>query len=226
MANVRAYRGPADLADRAAADLAQNPEFQRWQQGPSNAIRSAHQFGLTYLPKDAWINKRGEIVQPNGFPWKKMILTLGPATGIGALGSLGFLGGAAASGASGTGGVPAMPWTLKGIPGGGTGITPPPGTGGGWLDRLKGVGKKVVGDSEGGGFNPWQQAALAALAGLPALLANKGPSNEEKALYDQARQMTELQRRRIEHQNPLFSAVTQLAMSRLPTASQQPLQDL
>jgi hypothetical protein len=70
------------------------------------------------------------------------------------------------------------------------------------------------------------QSAISALAGLPALLTNHGPSAEERALFDQARQMQALQQKRIEHQNPLFSAVTQLAMSRLPGASQQPLGNL
>jgi hypothetical protein len=75
-------------------------------------------------------------------------------------------------------------------------------------------------------LSPLLQSAISALAGLPALLANNGPSAEERALYDQARQMQALQQKRIEHQNPLFSAVTQLAMSRLPGASQQPLGNL
>lgn len=73
-------------------------------------------------------------------------------------------------------------------------------------------------------INPWLQAAIAGLAGLPALLAAKqGPSDEEKRLYEQARQMAELQQRRTQYQNPLFSAVTQLAMNRLPTNVQAPL---
>jgi hypothetical protein len=40
---------------------------------------------------------------------------------------------------------------------------------------------------------------------------------------DEAKRMQALQRQRIEHQNPLYQAVTQLAMSRLPGASQQAL---
>lgn len=70
-------------------------------------------------------------------------------------------------------------------------------------------------------LSPWLQAAIAGLAGLPALMANNGPSAEEKALLDEARQMQAMQRQRIEKQNPLFSAVTQLAMSRLPGSVQQ-----
>lgn len=72
-----------------------------------------------------------------------------------------------------------------------------------------------------GRLSPWLQAAIAGLAGLPALMANNGPSAEEKALLDEARQMQAMQRQRIEKQNPLFSAVTQLAMSRLPGSVQQ-----
>lgn len=75
-------------------------------------------------------------------------------------------------------------------------------------------------------LSPLLQSAIAALSGLPALLANHGPSDEEKALMEQARQMQAMQQKRIEHQNPLFQAVTQLAMSRLPGASQQPLGQL
>lgn len=75
-------------------------------------------------------------------------------------------------------------------------------------------------------LSPLLQSAISALAGLPALLANNGPTDEEKALMEQARQMQAMQQRRIEHQNPLFSAVTQLAMSRLPTAQQQELKPL
>lgn len=77
-----------------------------------------------------------------------------------------------------------------------------------------------------GHLSPLLQSAIAALSGLPALLAHNGPSDEEKALMEQARQMQAMQQKRIEHQNPLFQAVTQLAMSRLPGASQQPLGQL
>jgi hypothetical protein len=80
------------------------------------------------------------------------------------------------------------------------------------------LGKIGKGLAEGaaGQINPWMQAAFAAMSGLPALMANRGPSDEERGLYDQARQLTQLQQKRMESQNPLFDAVTQLAMSRLP----------
>lgn len=97
----------------------------------------------------------------------------------------------------------------------------------GGRDRGRGVGR-AIGDAAGTAnkLSPLLQSAIAALSGLPALLANNGPSNEEKALLDQARQMQALQQRRIEHQNPLYEAVTQLAMSRLPAASQHVLKPL
>lgn len=66
------------------------------------------------------------------------------------------------------------------------------------------------------------QAALAALSGLPGALAGRSqPSPEEAELMRQALDMQKLQQRRIEFQNPLFEAVNQLAMSRLPTAQQR-----
>lgn len=78
------------------------------------------------------------------------------------------------------------------------------------------------------GMTWWQQAALAGLSGVPSLIAaakNK-PSAEELALQQQIRDSLAAQQRRFTHQNPLFEAVTQLAMSRLPTASQRSLTPL
>lgn len=69
------------------------------------------------------------------------------------------------------------------------------------------------------GIDALISAAFAGLAGL----TNKGPSDEERALYAQARQMAELQQRRISYQNPLYESVTRLAMNRLPTNVQNPL---
>ena len=126
--------------------------------------------------------------------------------------------------------------------------------GGNPLSRLWG-GVKRVGETVGGNgtdLNAWQRAALAALAGLPALIAAKssaGMSDEEKALYQQMLKDMEqdrgyrtkfsdqdlgfrsqdeavrgLQLGRMQQQNPLFEAVTRLAMNRLPTDVQQPIE--
>ena len=86
------------------------------------------------------------------------------------------------------------------------------GRGPGWRDAAEGGANAL---------SPWLKAAIAGLAGLPALMANNGPSAEEKALLDEARQMQAMQRQRIQSQDPLFKAVTQLAMSRLPGSAQQ-----
>jgi hypothetical protein len=90
-----------------------------------------------------------------------------------------------------------------------------------------GVGRALgaAGD-EASRWSPLLQSAISALAGLPALLTNHGPSAEERALYDQARQMQALQQKRIEHQSPLFEAVTRLAMGRLPSSVQGQIQPL
>lgn len=88
----------------------------------------------------------------------------------------------------------------------------------------RGGGRNGIGNGVANGANalsPYLQSAIAALAGLPALMANNGPSAEEKALMDEARQMQAMQRQRIQSQNPLFDAVTQLAMSRLPGSVQR-----
>lgn len=66
--------------------------------------------------------------------------------------------------------------------------------------------------------------AIGLLSGLPAALSGRSaPTAEERALLQQATEIQKLQQRRIELQNPLFQAVTQLAMSRLPTAQQRPI---
>ena len=108
------------------------------------------------------------------------------------------------------------------------------------------------GDGTGGGLNAWQQAALALLSGVPGLLAARsaaGMSDEEKAIYalfqrdmgrdremrdqvfdqdmgfrGQDQTLRDLQLRKIQHQTPLYEAVTRLAMNRLPTSVQQPLE--
>lgn len=148
--------------------------------------------------------------------------------------SAGTGGGASAAGTAAAGALPGMSWLPEWAYT--ANVTPAAITSQGvsrgipWGGIVRGAGT-VLGDGRNVAdiakqFNPWQQAALAALAGLPALLANKGPSAEERAVMEQARQMALLQQKRIEHQNPLFQAVTQLAMSRLPTANQRMLSSL
>ena len=86
-----------------------------------------------------------------------------------------------------------------------------------------GGGRSRIGNEVANGaqrLNPLLQSAIAGLAGLPALMANRGPSDEERALMDEARQMNAAQRARISSQDPLFQAVTKLAMSRLPGSVQ------
>lgn len=195
-----------------------------------------------FRSRPRWNQQKGKFETP--IDWGN-ILSIATGAGLGAAGlsAAGVFGGGAS--ASAGGGVPnlAGPAGLPGgpaygaaapagvpnllgkagLPGGpayGAAAAPPAAAAGkNALDRIKDVGKKAIGGDHKG-FNPFELAALAALSGLPALFANKGPSNEEKALQDQVRRMTELQQRRIEHQNPLFEAVTRLAMSRLPTANQ------
>lgn len=147
-----------------------------------------------------------------------------------------------AAGAGTAGGMnQAIPPAISAIGGvgGGTGMIPPAGGAGGGFWRTLGNGaRRAVGGGDGGGMNAWQTAALAALAGLPALLAakNSGMSDEEKAIYAQLQRDIEDQRqdrvperalrdtqlRRINYQNPLYQAVSQLAMNRLPMNVQQP----
>src|SRR3990167_918051 len=103
------------------------------------------------------------------------------------------------------------------------------GVGGDWLDPTRppsgGNIKDFAQNVASNGLNWWQQAALAGLSGVPSLIAasrNKPPAAEE-ATQEQIRQMLESQQKRFDYQSPLFQAVSQLAMSRLPTASQRPL---
>lgn len=159
---------------------------------------------------------------------------VGPiAVGAATAGTLAFpaAGGGAGAGGAGTGGgINAGVGSLgpAGAPGGALYGAAAPAAGAGGVsawDRIKDVGKKATG-GDGKGMNPFEQAALAALAGLPALFANRGQSPEEKASQEQIKALLDLQRRRIEHQNPLFETITRLAMSRQPTANQLPVQSL
>ena len=93
-------------------------------------------------------------------------------------------------------------------------------------NKLVNTARNAVGD---GGL---LEKAIAALANVPGLImANRQnqPSKEELALTEQARKMAELQQQmaqqqfaRTQYQNPLFQAVSNLAMNRLPTNVQRP----
>ena len=156
-----------------------------------------------------WDTRNGKWVNP--VDWSNIAnIGVGAGLGLGGLDAAGVFGGAGAGAAGGGAGT--------GAGAGGAGAGAGAGAGGAGAGAAAGAGASAA--------NQAIQAALAALAGLPALFTNRGPSDEEKALYAQARQLQQLQQRRIEHQNPLFSAVTQLAMSRLPTTSQQTLSPL
>jgi hypothetical protein len=60
-------------------------------------------------------------------------------------------------------------------------------------------------------------AALTALAGLPAALGNRGPSDEERGYSAQATRLLGQQEQRNQFQNPLYEAVTRMAHGLLPT---------
>jgi hypothetical protein len=151
--------------------------------------------------------------------------------GLAGPGAAGMLGGASAGGLLAGGSIPAAMGSIggpaaiasqgvsRGIPWGGAADAADDYLGG--RRRGRGVGR-AIGDAAdtANRLSPLLQAAIAGLSGLPALLAKNGPSDEEKALLDEARQMQALQRQRIQSQDPLFQAVTKLAMSRLPGSVQ------
>ena len=141
---------------------------------------------------------------------------MGTVAGLGAAGVIPGFGAASTPAAAAAGAPGYVPQSMIGrnVP---TGITPPPGgAGGGGVPNAAGqIARTVAGAADGKA--DYLSAAIAALAGLPGVLGNKGQSDEERALMEQARQMQELQANRIRSQNPLFDAVTKLAMQRLPT---------
>lgn len=215
--------------------------------GHAEQIKKLYQQAGIQIPDGYDVDSEGQIVYTNKTPYLQQaafaaapiaipsaIQALLPA---GVAGTAGGSGGAAAS-ATGAGGL--LPAThpatsmLWGAPSAGisqgvsAGIAGAAGAAGG--DFLGEAARRGAERGSQGlldkGMNSLQQAALAALAGLPGLLANKGPSNEEKAALDQARQLQALQQKRIEHQGPLYEAVTRLAMSRMPAGVQMPIQPL
>ena len=75
-----------------------------------------------------------------------------------------------------------------------------------------------------GGDRGWMEQVIRALTGgVPAVIASRQnrPSAEEQATQAQLLDMLKGQQRRTTSQDPLFDAVTQLAMSRLPTSVQR-----
>lgn len=170
---------------------------------------------------------------------------LGTAGALGAFGGAGAAGGGA--GAVGGGGAASVGGTIPYVHGGlSMGMPAPAGMAStpGLLSRF---GNAITGGGNGGA-NQWLQAALAGLSGVPALIAaNKSkpsaselarrqpstdelamlqPSADELAMQQQVKDMLAHQQRRTQYQDPLYQAVSQLAMSRLPTGVQKPMGDL
>lgn len=181
-----------------------------------------------------------------GWLMKSLPYIIGGTMGYGALAGAGVLpsiaggGGAAASGSGAAAGgvlpssqLAMSPLYTGPVVGGSQGVS----AGLGAAGAAAGAGADYLGDKPGvvsrvakavggdGGANQWVKAALAALAGVPALVAakNSGPTAEELAMQQQIKDMLASQQRRVTFQDPLHEAVTRLAMSRLPTASQRPL---
>lgn len=59
-------------------------------------------------------------------------------------------------------------------------------------------------------------AALSAMAGLPAALSNRGPSEEERGYTAQATRLLGQQEQRTQFQSPLYEAATRMAFGLLP----------
>jgi hypothetical protein len=171
------------------------------------------------------------------------LIAAGAVGTAGALGAFGGAGSAAgsASGSAAGGVLPSSqlamsPLYTGPIAGGSQGVSAglaagaagAAGAGADFLGGKPGVGKRVLDAATGGddGDMPWwMKAAFAGLSGVPALLASQQnkPSAEELALQQQIKDSLAHQQRRTTYQDPLYQAVTQLAMSRLPTSNQRPL---
>lgn len=164
--------------------------------------------------------------------------------GLSALGGGGAAAGAGATGAGATGGVlpssrlPMSPLYTGPMAGGSQGVSAGLGAAGAgaadFLGNKPNLGRRIAnaaGNALGGGEDgapSWLQAAIAALSGVPALLAaqkNK-PTAEELVMQQQIADMLASQQRRTTLQDPLYEAVTRLAMNRLPTDVQKPVGSL
>lgn len=94
-----------------------------------------------------------------------------------------------------------------------------------FLGAAPSAGRRIANGLSDIGANSAADAVQATLAWLASRNAGQ-PSDEEKAYLEQLRQMQALSQKRIEYQNPLYQAVSQLAMSRLPAGVQQPMGEL
>lgn len=113
------------------------------------------------------------------------------------------------------------PSTLTSIPGVTTGIGAGLGKAAG---NALGTAGKALANSAADGIPEWARAAIAAMSGLPALLADKGPSDEEKAYADQARRLLAQQEQRTTFQNPLYAYITKQAYDLQPGPNKAPYQ--
>src|SRR3990167_117667 len=84
-------------------------------------------------------------------------------------------------------------------------------------NMLGNAGKNLL-NSATDSIPEWARAAIAAMSGLPALLAQQGPSDEEKAYADQARRLLAQQEQRTQFQSPLYEAVTRMAWNLQPNS--------
>ena len=196
----------------------------------------------TFWSKATWNPQTGNYDRSAN---KTSLTSLGVLAAIGGPAAYaGLGGGSAATGTGAAGGIlpssqlPMSPLYTGPVVGGSQGVSAglgaalpwaAGGAGGDWMDPTRppsgGNIRYIAQNVTSKGLNWWQQAALAGLSGVPSLIAasrNK-PSAEEEATQEQIRQMLASQQQRFDYQNPLFQAVSQLAMSRLPTSSQRPL---
>lgn len=181
----------------------------------------ARQQGVTF-PDGYNVGPEGEVQYTNKTPWLQQAVWASTPFlgGYGAAKLAGALGGA--GGAAASAGAPAATeaaiWGSPAAVAAGYG-----GAAAGGTKTALDMVKRTVGGTTGGSAIEEAIRLLTGL-GIPALIAaktNTGPSAEEKALMEQAKQAQALQMQRTQLQNPLFEAATRLAMSRLPTNMQQ-----
>ncbi len=96
---------------------------------------------------------------------------------------------------------------------------------GNWIATQEGgtaLGGPGSGGGGQGGILPWVQRGLAGTA-LVGGLVRGGQNQSAEQLSPELRQLLDLQKQRMAYQNPLFEAITQMAMQRLPIQYQQPM---
>lgn len=242
----------ANRYESVNAQLAQIPGYLDAVRKASPGTRGqvARQFAAMHgiqAPSGA-VDERGQFYDPNASHWYDpqvlgpiavgSLATAGAAGALGGAGVLGSAGGSGAAGglsaAAGGGGPLAATSVPTGLGFGGLtaaqaygGAAPVADYLGNKPSILRRVGNAVTGGGESGA-SPWLQAALAALSGIPALVAaNKNkPTAEELAMQQQVKDMLAHQQRRTQYQDPLYQAVSQLAMSRLPTGVQRDMGEM